>query len=98
MRTALPICVLLAVCVALPVSASAKTTPLSLGQARRPIYAPLPGDWPDERRLSRLREDHIVSAAYNDPDTVSNMQCQTASEARAQLNISKIALFSDIHH
>jgi hypothetical protein len=39
---------------------------------------------------------HIVAAACGGPDTVSNMQWQTASEARAELNIPKIALFSDI--
>jgi len=67
MRTALPICVLLAVCIALPGSASAKQ-PRSASVKRGFSANPsLPGQWSHERSVPRLCEGPRSTACVRRP-------------------------------
>ena len=84
MRTVLLIPVLLAVCVALPVSASAREQRSASVKHEFQLTHPCPATGLPSGPCPCYIKDHIVPLACGGPDAVSNMQWQTIREARAK--------------
>jgi hypothetical protein len=84
MRTALPICVLLAVCAALPVSASAKQPRSASAKRDFQLTHPCPVTGRTSGACPGYVKDHVVPLACGGPDAPSNMQWQTRADAKAK--------------
>jgi hypothetical protein len=84
MRTALPVCVLLAVFVALPVSASAKQPRSASAKRAFQLIHPCPSTGVTKGACPGYIKDHVVPLACGGPDVPSNMQWQTKAEAKAK--------------
>jgi hypothetical protein len=82
-RTVLLIRVLL-VCVALPVSASAREHRSARVKREFQLTHPYPATGLTSGPCPGYVKDHIVPLACGGPDTVSNMQWQTIREARVK--------------
>jgi len=77
MGTVLPIAVLLAVCVALPVSASAKQPRSASAKREFQLMHPCPANGRTKGACTGYTKDHVVPLACGGPDAPSNMQWQT---------------------
>jgi hypothetical protein len=82
MRTVLPICVFLTVCVALPISASAKQPRSASAKREFLLTQPCPAQW--AHACPGYVKDHIKLLACGGPDARSNMQWQTKVDAKAK--------------
>ena len=84
MRTVLLIPVLLAVCLAPPVSASAREQRSASVKREFQLTHPCPATGLTSGACPGWVKDHIVPLACGGPDAPSNMQWQTTREARAK--------------
>jgi len=84
MRTVLLIAVLLAVCVALPISASAREHRSAAVKREFQLTHPCPATGLTSGACPGYVKDHIVPLACGGPDAVSNTQWQTNREAKAK--------------
>ena len=84
MRTVLLIAVLLAVCVALPISASAREQRSAAVKREFQLTHPCPATGLTSGTCPGYVKDHIVPLACGGPDAVSNIQWQTIQVARAK--------------
>jgi hypothetical protein len=81
MNTALPIYVLMAVCVALPVSASAKQPRSGSAKREFQVTHPCPATGRTRGACPGYTKDHVVPLACRGRDAPSNMQWQTVRDA-----------------
>src|SRR5215472_13721677 len=84
MRTALPICVLLSICVALPVSASAKQPRSASAKRDFQLTHPCPANGRTRGACPGYTKDHVIPLACGGPDAPSNMQWQAKADAKAK--------------
>jgi hypothetical protein len=84
MRTALPICVLLAVCVALPGSGSAKQPRSASVKREFQLTHPCPANGRTSGACPGYVKDHVVPLACGGLDAPANMQWQTRADAKAK--------------
>jgi hypothetical protein len=84
MRTALLTAVLLAVCVALPISASAKQHRSASVKREFQLTHPCPADGRTSGACPGYVKDHVLPLACGGPDAVSNLQWQTIRDAKAK--------------
>jgi hypothetical protein len=84
MRTVLLIPVLLAVCVVLPVSASAKQPRLASVKRDFQLTHPCPSTGRTSGACPGFVKDHVNPLACGGPDAVSNIQWQTKADAKAK--------------
>ena len=84
MRTVLLTSVLLAVCIAQPVSASAREHRSTAVKREFQLTHPCPATGLTSGLCPGYVKDHIVPLACGGPDAPSNMQWQTIREARAK--------------
>jgi hypothetical protein len=84
MRTALLTAVVLAVCLALPVSASAKQPRSPSVKREFQLTHPCPANGRTSGACPGYIKDHIRALKCGGPDAVSNMQWQTRADAKAK--------------
>ena len=84
MRSVVPIAVLFAVYVALPVSASAREHRSASVKHEFQLTHPCPSTGLTSGACPGYVKDHIVPLACGGPDAPSNMQWQTIRKARAK--------------
>jgi hypothetical protein len=84
MRTALLTAVLLAVCVALPISASAKQHRSASVKREFQLTHPCPATGRTSGACPGYVKDHVKALVCGGPDAVPNMQWQTRADAKAK--------------
>jgi hypothetical protein len=84
MRAVLLTAVVLAVCVALPVSASAKQPRSASVKHEFQLTHPCPATGRTSGACPGYVKDHVVPLACGGPDAPSNMQWQTRADAKAK--------------
>jgi hypothetical protein len=84
MRTVLLIAAVLAVCVPLTVSASAKQSRLASVKREFQLTHPRPANGHTSGACPGYVKDHVVPLACGGPDAPSNMQWQTRADAKAK--------------
>jgi hypothetical protein len=84
MRTVLLVPVLLAVCVTLPVSASAKQLRSASAKHEFQLTHPCPATGRTRGACPGYVKDHVVPLACGGPDAPANMQWQTRADAKAK--------------
>jgi hypothetical protein len=84
MRAVLLTAGVLAVCVAVPVSASAKQPRLASAKREFQLAHPCPATGHTSGACPGYVKDHVVSLACGGPDAPSNMQWQTRADAKAK--------------
>jgi hypothetical protein len=84
MRTVLPTAVLLAVCVSLPLSASAKQPRSASAKREFQLTHPCPANGRTKGTCPGYVKDHVNPLACGGPDAPANMQWQTKADAKAK--------------